>query len=79
LKLSPKDAFYAERERVPLAECEGRISSEFVMCYPPGIPILAPGELATREALDFIMYAKSKGSVVMGPQDMTIESIFVVK
>jgi len=79
LKLSPKDAFYAERECVPLAECEGRISSEFVMCYPPGIPILAPGELATREALDYIMYAKSKGSVVMGPQDMTLENIFVVK
>jgi len=79
VKLSPKEAFYAERELVPLAGCEGRVSSEFVMCYPPGIPILAPGELVTREALDYIMYAKSKGSVVMGPQDMTVENIFVVK
>jgi lysine decarboxylase len=49
------------------------------MCYPPGIPILAPGELVTREALDYILYAKSKGSLVMGPQDMTLENIFVVK
>ena len=79
VKLSPKEAFYAERERVPLAECEGRISSEFVMCYPPGIPILAPGELVTRKALDYIMYAKSKGSVIIGPQDRTLENIFVVK
>ena len=79
VKLSPSEAFYAEREPIPLAECEGRVSSEFVMCYPPGIPILAPGELATREALDYIMYAKSKGSLVMEPQDMTLENIFVVK
>ena len=78
VKLSPREAFYADREPVPMAECVGRISSEFVMCYPPGIPILAPGELVTREALDYILYAKGKGSLVMGPQDMTLENIFVV-
>ena len=79
VKLSPREAFYAERRPMPLSECEGRVSSEFVMCYPPGIPILAPGELITREALGYIMYAKSKGSLVTGPQDMTLENIFVVK
>ena len=79
VKLSPREAFYAEREPVRLAECLGRVSSEFVMCYPPGIPILAPGELVTREALDHITYAKLKGSLLMGPQDMTLEYIFAVK
>jgi len=79
VKLSPREAFYADREAAPLADCVGRVSCEFVMCYPPGIPILAPGELVTREARDYIMYAKSKGSLVMGPQDMTLENIFVVK
>jgi lysine decarboxylase len=79
VRISPREAFYAERVSVPLAAAEGRISSEFAMCYPPGIPILAPGELITREALDYVLYAKSKGSLLMGPQDMTLENIFVVK
>lgn len=79
VKLSPREAFYAEREILPLASSRGRVSSEFVMCYPPGIPLLAPGELITRDALDHILYAKEKGSLLMGPQDMTLENIFVVK
>ena len=79
VKLSPREAFYADREPIKLAESRGRVSSEFVMCYPPGIPILAPGELVTEEALGYILYAKSKGSLVMGPQDMTLENIFVVR
>ena len=49
------------------------------MCYPPGIPILAPGELVTREALDYIMYAKAKGCLVTGPRDMNLEKLYVVK
>jgi lysine decarboxylase len=79
VRLSPREAFYADRVSIPLASAEGSVSSEFVMCYPPGIPILAPGELITREALDYVLYAKSKGSLLMGPQDMTLENIFVVK
>ena len=59
--VSPQDAFYAEKESLPLKESSGRICSEFVMCYPPGIPILAPGEKITDEILDYIIYAKEKG------------------
>ena len=79
VRLSPKEAFYAPRRPVPIRESVGEVSSEFVMCYPPGIPILAPGELVTREALDYILYAREKGSLVMGPQDMSLEVIHVVK
>jgi lysine decarboxylase len=79
VKLSPREAFYAEGESMPLVSSEGRVSSEFVMFYPPGIPILAPGELITRDALDYVLYAKGKGSLMMGPRDMTLENIFVVK
>ena len=79
VRLTPKEAFYAKRRSVPIRESVGEVSSEFVMCYPPGIPILAPGELVTREALDYILYAKAKGSLVMGPQDMSLETINVVK
>ncbi|MBQ5316218.1 MAG: aminotransferase class V-fold PLP-dependent enzyme, partial [Oscillospiraceae bacterium] len=41
--ISPKEAFYGEQESIPLMQSAGRISCEFVMCYPPGIPIIAPG------------------------------------
>ena len=59
--VSPQDAFYAEKESLPLMETKGRICSEFVMCYPPGIPILAPGEEITEDILQYIAYAKEKG------------------
>ena len=48
---SPQEAFYAEKLSLPLAETQGRVCSEFVMCYPPGIPLLAPGERVTAEIL----------------------------
>jgi arginine decarboxylase len=48
------------------------VCSEFVMCYPPGIPILAPGERITAEILDYIEYAKAKGCSMTGPEDPDI-------
>ena len=51
---SPQDAFYADKCSLPLRETEGMVCSEFVMCYPPGIQILAHGELITEEILDYI-------------------------
>ncbi|EKU71550.1 aminotransferase class I/II-fold pyridoxal phosphate-dependent enzyme [Selenomonas sp. F0473] len=68
----PQDAFYAEKESLPIAETAGRICTEFVMCYPPGIPILAPGEKITEEILTYIRYAKKKGCQITGPEDMSI-------
>lgn len=76
---SPKTAFYAEKESLPIAASAGRVCSEFVMCYPPGIPILAPGEEITREILDYIAYAKEKGCSLTGPEDMDIERLNVVR
>ena len=76
---SPQDAFYAGKESLPLEQTEGRICSEFVMCYPPGIPILAPGERITREILDYIIYAKAKGCSLTGPADQNIQHLNVLK
>ena len=76
---SPQEAFYAEKESLPLMETEGRICSEFVMCYPPGIPILAPGERITEEILQYINYAKEKGCNMTGPADPDILHLNVLK
>lgn len=77
--MTPQTAFYYEKESIPIMESNGRICSEFVMCYPPGIPILAPGEMITDEVLEYIEYAKDKGCFMTGPEDMNIEHINVVK
>ena len=76
---SPQEAFYADKKSLPLRESEGYICSEFVMCYPPGIPILAPGERITREILDYIVYAKAKGCSLTGPEDPNIENINIIR
>lgn len=77
--VSPQDAFYADKESMPLRETEGRVCSEFVMCYPPGIPILAPGERITGPILDYIEYAKEKGCSMTGPEDPDILRLNVLK
>ena len=63
---SPQEAFYAEKKSLPIRETNGCISGEFVMCYPPGIPILAPGEMITDEIIEYIIYAKGKGLLHAG-------------
>ncbi|MGN0666595.1 MAG: aminotransferase class I/II-fold pyridoxal phosphate-dependent enzyme [Huintestinicola sp.] len=77
--MSPKAAFYGEQETLPIMESAGRVSCEFVMCYPPGIPIIAPGELLTSEILEYIDYSKKRGCFMTGTEDMAIEHIKVIK
>jgi lysine decarboxylase len=78
VKLAPKEAFYSEGKRVLIDRSAGLVSGEFVMCYPPGIPILAPGEEITKEILEYINYAKQKGCFLTGTEDMEINYIYVV-
>ncbi|MCR5636439.1 MAG: aminotransferase class I/II-fold pyridoxal phosphate-dependent enzyme [Clostridiales bacterium] len=76
---TPQQAFYAEKESLPIDEAKGRICSEFVMCYPPGIPILAPGERITDDVIDYIKYAKEKGCSMQGTEDTAVERLNVLK
>ena len=75
---SPQFAFYTEKESIPIREAAGRVSGEFVMCYPPGIPILAPGELVTKDIIDHILYAREKGCSLQGSADPTVENLRVL-
>lgn len=77
--MSPQDAFYWEKTALPLWESIGQVCGEFVMCYPPGIPILAPGELITEEIIEYINYAKEKGSLLTGSEDMEVNKLNVLK
>jgi len=77
--ITPQEAFYAEKRAVALSDSLGAISGESVMCYPPGIPVLAPGERITKEALDYIAYAREKGCSISGTKDPDVNEILVLK
>lgn len=77
--ISPQDAFYHHKHSLPLDETAGFVCTEFVMCYPPGIPILAPGERITKDIIEYIKYAKEKGCSMTGPEDAEITRLNVVE
>ncbi|HIX15782.1 MAG TPA: aminotransferase class V-fold PLP-dependent enzyme [Candidatus Hungatella pullicola] len=77
--ISPQRAFYSEKISVLVKEAAGKISGEFVMCYPPGIPILAPGEMITQEIVEYILYAKEKGCSMQGTEDPGVNHLMVLK
>lgn len=79
LVVKPQDAFYGAKRSMPMNDSAGKICGEFVMCYPPGIPILAPGESITEEILHYINYAKEKGCFLTGTEDMSLNNINVVE
>jgi len=79
VSLSPRDAFYAETETIPLEESAGRIITEFLMVYPPGIPIFLPGEVITEDNIEYIQQNIRAGLPVQGPEDETLRTIKVVK
>ncbi|MCY8230831.1 aminotransferase class I/II-fold pyridoxal phosphate-dependent enzyme [Priestia endophytica] len=79
LSLTPRDAFYAETEVVPFEESSGRITAEFIMIYPPGIPIFIPGEIIMEENLQYIKKNLEEGLPVQGPEDHTLKTLRVIK
>jgi len=78
LSISPRDAFYADTEVIPLKEAAGRIIAEFIMIYPPGIPILLPGEVITQDNIEYIQEHLEVGLPVQGPEDKTIQQVKVI-
>ncbi|MEQ2423616.1 aminotransferase class I/II-fold pyridoxal phosphate-dependent enzyme [Enterocloster hominis (ex Hitch et al. 2024)] len=73
------DAMDGKHRKVRLEDCAGSISGEFVYIYPPGIPIVAPGEWISRRSLDVIMEYMKKGLPVQGPADQSLAYIEIVQ
>ncbi|MMZ62312.1 Arginine decarboxylase [compost metagenome] len=78
LSLIPRDAFYADTEVIPFRESAGRIIAEFIYVYPPGIPILLPGEVISQSNIDYIVDHVEVGLPVKGPEDRYINNVKVI-
>lgn len=77
-RMSPREAFFAQTERVPLEKAVGRISAETVTCYPPGIPILYPGEVISPTEADYLRMVRATSLRVSGPEDTQLRWLRVV-
>lgn len=75
--LSPRDAFFAGKRKVSLEESVGKICGELICPYPPGIPVMIPGEVITERALEYLLHVKRKGAVISGAADCLLSSLVI--
>ena len=76
--LTPREAYFAATRAVPLARAAGEIASEAVIPYPPGIPVLTPGEVISEVKLDCLREGLAGGMHVRGAADATLATVRVV-
>lgn len=77
--ISPREAFFAVTETLPIEETSDRISAELVCPYPPGIPLLMPGEIITSKTLEYLLTTQVMGGIINGCADATLKNLKVVK
>lgn len=78
-KITPRQAFFAATEILPIERAVARICAETICPYPPGIPVLMPGELITPDALEYLLNMQAIGSEIIGCVDATLKNLKVVK
>jgi arginine/lysine/ornithine decarboxylase len=76
--LTPRDAFNSLTISIPIEDSIGLISAEFLMAYPPGIPILCPGEIITLEIVEYVKALKAANLYVQGTEDPEVNNIKIV-
>lgn len=78
LVMTPREAFFADSRALPVRRCIGQVSAEMVTPYPPGVPVIGPGEEVTDELVVYLMEARERGLAIHGPQDTTLATLRVV-
>lgn len=76
--ISPREAFYLDKKSISIKNALGEICGEHIMSYPPGIPIISPGERFTKEMIDYILFLKKEGSMLTGTEDPNIDFIKII-
>ncbi len=76
--VSPREAFYDETKKLLLQDSVGEISAESIMAYPPGIPLICPGERITKEIVDYVQVLKQENADLQGTEDISLNEIKVL-
>lgn len=76
--LTPREAYFAPSRSIALASAPGEIASELVVPYPPGVPVLAPGELITSDIVAYLQEELAHGTYMRGPADPSLATVRVV-
>ncbi|MEH2321733.1 aminotransferase class I/II-fold pyridoxal phosphate-dependent enzyme [Nostoc sp.] len=79
LHFSPREAFFAVSETLPLAQTSDRICAEIVCPYPPGIPVLMPGEVIAKPVLDYLQQIQAMGGFISGCNDTSLKTLKVLR
>ena len=77
--LSPREAFYKIKKSVKIEDSEGEICGENVIPYPPGISMISPGEIITKEIIEYIKFCTKEGMSISGMKDSKIEYIQIIE
>jgi lysine decarboxylase len=77
--LAPREAFFAPNETVPADAAIGRVSAELIAPYPPGVPVLAPGELITSDAVAALREIAADGGRIAYAADPSLRTFQVIQ
>uniref|UniRef100_A0ACD6A8K2 Uncharacterized protein n=1 Tax=Avena sativa TaxID=4498 RepID=A0ACD6A8K2_AVESA len=77
VKLTPREAFFTKKKRVRIEDSLGEICGELICPYPPGIPVLIPGEIVTQDYLSYLINVRDQGMTISGAADVELNSIMV--
>jgi arginine/lysine/ornithine decarboxylase len=76
--MTPRDAFFATSAAVPLGDAAGEISADLIIPYPPGIPVIAPGDVIEQHKLDYLAGGVAHGFYISGAADPSLQTIRIV-
>lgn len=79
LVILPREAFFSQKISISLSQAFGEICGEFIIPFPPDVPIIAPGERINKEILEYVKYIKNSGTMIVGPKDISLDTIVVIK
>ena len=77
--LSPRQALFGDTRKIPFRQSAGKICAEIITFYPPGIPLLCPGERITADIIEYCERLQEAGLHISGPEDYTLQTVKVVE
>jgi arginine decarboxylase len=79
LILNPRQATFRSARRIPLNEARDQVCAEQVIPYPPGIPLLMPGEVISAEMIEYVQYLLRQRIKIVGPEDLQLNTVRVIE